>query len=825
MANHLASPNIADSFYVSDNLISLKKKALDKDFLFQANLITLRDAIQFSGKKSRVVYFSKKRNKVFMLESLAGNMVSHDYAAQLPLMEFDILSETEDEVTLDFNKGLSVLYYTGDWFTHDSGIKNYEKEQPVSKVAISYIDSASLEQNENLVIKQIARFETDYPIRLSSNVEVRYYLSPYHPDPFFQPTESNNVERFGYFEANPIFRDGGEIRVNATKWNQNKPIVYAISSNTPREYRDAVRRGVLYWNRILGGNHISVIDAPAGVTAPDFYYNVIQWVNFDEAGYAYADAQMDPRSGEILHAQVYLTSVFSLSSREKIRAALRKISKKAESKEMNIGLKGFEDNESCQVQNSDILNQFASLLYNPSMTDERILQVSQDYIASVVAHEVGHTLGLRHNFAGSLWLNVSLDEQKKIFDQYLNTGVPPKEYQASSSVMDYLDTEFFSMIGAGMRLDYGPLDYDKKAIEHLYLNKNFNSQEIPPFCTDSHVGDYADCDRFDLGNSIVDYAKYGVEKALKDIPAKILENIVRWKIKGKQHEESFMDSFAIPGVIAAGALAPQAPLLQMLRSRFQLIKIFRKHDSINFLNQSDVLREQDSYLKSEIEKYGGLEQILDFITVDRDTFINQQAGRVQELLDSGRYDQGVTVGEKEFSIDNSDRDNLLKYLKSYLGKIYDELVKLHMLSLSNIFNQLKKDSLLADMMVEYLGKKQEEVLFAEKPQKQVYEFILSKSDESALGPDEIRVPVLLPDYSNPLEIRMIATKFLKIDSSDDPTLGFVEKEKIKALFNKNEEEILKPLEKYKEGYELKQEKQNRDVLKWIIEYKKVKGAL
>ena len=82
-------------------------------------------------------------------------------------------------------------------------------------------------------------------------------------------------------------------------------IVFAISSNTPKEYRESVREGVLYWNKAFGREQIKVIIAPEGVSAPHPDYNVIQWANWDQAGFAYADAQMDPRTGEILHAQVF----------------------------------------------------------------------------------------------------------------------------------------------------------------------------------------------------------------------------------------------------------------------------------------------------------------------------------------------------------------------------------------------------------------------------------------------------------------------------------------------------------------------------------------
>ena len=50
------------------------------------------------------------------------------------------------------------------------------------------------------------------------------------------------------------------------------------SANTPADYVEAVRDGILYWNRAFGTNVVRAEKAPEGVTAPDAEHNVIQWV-------------------------------------------------------------------------------------------------------------------------------------------------------------------------------------------------------------------------------------------------------------------------------------------------------------------------------------------------------------------------------------------------------------------------------------------------------------------------------------------------------------------------------------------------------------------
>ena len=51
---------------------------------------------------------------------------------------------------------------------------------------------------------------------------------------------------------------------------------------------------------------------------------------------------------------------------------------------------------------ADFSNHLTQLVLDESQSDASILKMSQDYVREVIAHEVGHTLGLRHNFAGSL---------------------------------------------------------------------------------------------------------------------------------------------------------------------------------------------------------------------------------------------------------------------------------------------------------------------------------------------------------------------------------------------------------------------------------------
>ena len=231
-------------------------------------------------------------------------------------------------------------------------------------------------------------------------VVVHYYLSPYDPSPDFHPFEMKNLRRFGFYETYPQWRSDRWV-LYAMKFNVHEPIVFAVSSAVPERRRAAVRDGVLYWNRAFGQSVIRVIDAPPGVRAPSPAYNVIQWVTSgDFASTSYI--QSDPLTGQILHAHVFVL---------------------------------------------------------PETMMEGDLEQQNDHLRYIVAHEVGHALGLRHNFA---------------------PGV--------ATVMGYFSLPKILRVGREIRAGAPALAYDGAVVQHVYLGAPLDLHTLPPFCTDSQEG-------------------------------------------------------------------------------------------------------------------------------------------------------------------------------------------------------------------------------------------------------------------------------------------------------------------------------------------------
>ena len=148
-----------------------------------------------------------------------------------------------------------------------------------------------------------------------------------------------------------------------------KPIIYYLDAGVPEPVRSALLDGARWWNQAFSAigykNAFQVKMLPADVDPMDVRYNVIQWVHRATRGWSYGSSVIDPRTGEIIKGHVTLGS---LRVRQDYLIALGLTSP-------------FKD------QNTDTSKQ-------QEMALARIRQLA--------AHEVGHTLGLAHNFSASV---------------------------------------------------------------------------------------------------------------------------------------------------------------------------------------------------------------------------------------------------------------------------------------------------------------------------------------------------------------------------------------------------------------------------------------
>ena len=155
----------------------------------------------------------------------------------------------------------------------------------------------------------------------------------------------------------------------AAKSEAVEPIVYYVDSGCPEPIKSALIEGASWWNQAYEAagfvNAFQVKEMPADADPMDVRYNVIQWVHRSTRGWSYGASVADPRTGEIIKGHV---SLGSLRVRQDFMIA------------------------------QGILSPYDG---TPN-ADESMKQLALARLRQLSAHEVGHTIGLAHNFASSV---------------------------------------------------------------------------------------------------------------------------------------------------------------------------------------------------------------------------------------------------------------------------------------------------------------------------------------------------------------------------------------------------------------------------------------
>lgn len=276
-----------------------------------------------------------------------------------------------------------------------------------------------------------------------------------------------------------------------------KPIVWTLDPSIPPMYRDAVRKGILFWNKAfekLGyKDAIHVQDAPndKDYDHADGRYNVVRWTMTPDAGYAVALFRTDPYTGEILNGAVTFDANMlyfaqqealdvtgpSANARQRAFEVLTRREGAKTTDEFHLWATDRERaqnklDRACQdhgwskhaCRYGHGLAESASFAYTAAVAAGLNMSkedYAKQFIADVISHEIGHCLGLRHNFVASTNLSVNQLADDRITNE---RGI-------TASVMDYTPANIVAALRGGRNF-YTPTIgvYDVWAIRYGYMD-------------------------------------------------------------------------------------------------------------------------------------------------------------------------------------------------------------------------------------------------------------------------------------------------------------------------------------------------------------------
>jgi len=325
-------------------------------------------------------------------------------------------------------------------------------------------------------------------------VNVHYSISAL-PNTGYQPRLAD--DRVGYFLTviKDYSKQGEEDRFvrYINRWDLQKadptadlsppkqPIIFWLEKTVPFKYRKTIREGILEWNKAFEkagfANAIEVRQQPddADWEPEDINYNTFRWIT-SSAGFAMGPSRVNPITGQILDADIIFDADFltfwkeeyEIFSPEKVAAMTGgPLTLEEYRQQMLTNPAGHRHHAGCACTYHSGLGRelafgstalFARAADAAQLAAERERMLMQG-LKEVVMHEVGHTLGLRHNFKASTFLKL----------EDLNNPEVTSKTGLTASVMDYAPS-YITPKGVKQGDYYsttiGP--YDMWAIEYGY---------------------------------------------------------------------------------------------------------------------------------------------------------------------------------------------------------------------------------------------------------------------------------------------------------------------------------------------------------------------
>ena len=480
-------PGLIDVYRNNDDgkvYFLIKKDQLKKEFIYFAHILdgiveagTWRGNYLDNGIIKFNKYFNQIRidrvNTAYVFDE--SNPLSKSKNANISNSLIDSLkiektSESEDKYLIDVTSLLlseSLSKITVDPYKETP--KDSFKIGSISKNKSSINAVLNYPENTDFEINFVFSNPSNKPIEnqdsRNNSISLRFSFINYPENNFESRIEDQRIGFFSERKTNLSSTDITPYEDLINKWHLEKkdknkeksvpikPITFWIENTTPYELRPIIKNAVLAWN--IAFEQAGFIDAievkiqpdDADWSAGDIRYNVLRWTSSPNPPFGgYGPSFTNPRTGEILGADIMLEWIY-LTNRVRY----------SEIFENQENHKNDFCHNSLIKQENRIFGKLATEALD--LNEIEISRLYEEELYQLILHEVGHTLGLNHNFAASTLHNNS---------DVHNPEITYKE-GLSSSVMDYHALNIAPLgVKQGQYADIKPGKYDILAIKYGY---------------------------------------------------------------------------------------------------------------------------------------------------------------------------------------------------------------------------------------------------------------------------------------------------------------------------------------------------------------------